>query len=257
MIFILGGDGFVGSAFCRMFDRLDHPYRVVNRANYDALAGTPCDVFINANGNSRKYLADREPLQEFDASVRSVVRSLLDFPARRYVHLSTGDVYPDPSSAATTAESAVIDVARLSRYGLHKYLAEQVVRGSHSDWLIVRMGGMVGPGLKKNAIFDILYDRPVWLAPGSALQFLSTDHTAEIVWRLVGDGVNRQVVNVSAAGLQSIGALHATLGSRSAFQPDAPTIRYELSLDRLQALAAAPLPRTVNEVETFVAQYRR
>lgn len=254
MIYILGGAGFVGSAYARLMQKLGEPFTVITRANYAALRGSACEVLINANGNSRKFMAARDPLGDFDASVRSVAASLEDFKADRYVFLSSGDVYPDTTSAEATREDVPIDLARVSRYGLHKYLAEQLVRAVHPDWLVVRMGGFVGPGLKKNAIFDMLCGDPVWLSPDSALQFISTDAAAGLVWGLVRAGVRGEVVNLGAEGLLNVGAFHRAIGSTSVFRPDAPTVCYELSLERLRRLSGAPLPRSEPCVRAFAAE---
>jgi nucleoside-diphosphate-sugar epimerase len=256
VIYLLGGAGFVGSAYTRLFGELDEPFTVVTRANYDALRGSACSVLINANGNSRKFMATRDPLWDFDASVRSVAASLVDFKAARYAFLSSGDVYSDASSAEVTREEKPIDLAHISRYGLHKHLAEQVVQAVHPDWLVVRMGGFVGPGLKKNAIFDILCGDPVWLSPDSELQFISTDAAARLVWGLVQAGVRREVVNLGAEGLLHLGAFHRSVGSASVFKPEAPTVRYELSLARLRRLSSGPLPRTEACVREFADAVR-
>ena len=253
MITIVGGSGFVGSACVRLFETRGIAHRVVTRENYDSLKGTSCDVLINANGNSRKFLAAREPLAEFDQSVRSVVRTLEDFHCKTYVFLSTGDVYPDQSNPAVTGEDQRIDPGRQSRYGLHKYLAEQLVRGTQEQWLVMRMGGFVGPGLKKNAIHDMLTGAPVWLAPQSELQFISTDRAAELVWGLLAAGVRNEIINLGATGTVNLGDLHRQIASASQFQPDAPTVRFELSLEKLARLSGAALPRSQDEVEAFIA----
>jgi nucleoside-diphosphate-sugar epimerase len=253
VILVLGGNGFVGSAYIRLLASRGLPHQVVTRENYDRLRGSACDILINANGNSRKFLADREPLKDFDLSVLSVARSLADFPCRRYVLLSSGDVYPDQSSPAVTHEGRAIDPARQSRYGLHKSLAEQLVRGSGTSWLILRMGGFVGPGLKKNAIHDMLAGEPVWLSPQSELQFISTDKAAAIVWAVVEKEVRGEIVNLGATGTVRLADIHARIGSSSIFRPDAPTIRYEVALDKLARLSPLPLPASRDEVEAFLA----
>ena len=79
MIYILGGNGFVGSAYARYCAAKGLPHQVITRENFARFESTACDVLINANGNSRKFLADREPLHEFDLSVRSVAASLAAF----------------------------------------------------------------------------------------------------------------------------------------------------------------------------------
>lgn len=256
VITIIGGNGFVGSAYARLLAARGLAHQVVTRENYDSLRGTSCDVLINANGNSRKFLATREPLNEFDQSVRSVAQSLEDFRCGTYVFLSTGDVYPDQSSPDITHEDQVVDPARQSRYGLHKSLAEQLVRGTQQNWLVLRMGGFVGPGLKKNAIHDMLCGGPVWLSPQSELQFISTDRAAQLVMDLIERGIRREIVNLGAQGTVNLGALHKKIRSASQFMPEAPTIRFELSLEKLARLTGAPLPSSQAEVDAFLAKQK-
>jgi nucleoside-diphosphate-sugar epimerase len=257
VIYVLGGAGFVGQAYVRLLRARGLPVTAVTRDNYGSLRGTACAVLVNANGNSSKPLAARDPLGDFDASARSVAASLEDFRAERYVFLSSGEVYPETHAPEATREDQPIDPARLTRYGLHKLLAEQLVRGVHRRWLVVRMGGFVGPGLRKNAVFDVLTGAPVWLSPASALQFIDTDEAAALVWEgLVERGVEGEVVNLGAEGVLELGAFHRAVGSASAFRPGAPTLRHELSLDRLRALAGAPLPRTEDCVMRFAAAVR-
>jgi len=256
VIYIIGGRGYVGSGFVRYCRARGLAHQVITRETYDEFAGTACDVLVNANGNSRKFLADRDPLAEFDQSVRSVAVSLSAFKAGAYVLISTGDVYDDPSSPATSGEDRELDLSGMSRYGLHKSLAEQLVMGAHPDWLVVRAGGFVGPGIKKNAVFDILTGAKIWLSPASELQFIHTDHAAELVMGIVeAGGAGRQIVNLGGQGTVNLGELHAAVGSRGAFDPAAPTVRYELSLARLAALSPIPIPHSRDEVSCFAAQW--
>lgn len=252
MIYILGGQGFVGSAYARLCAARGLEHVVLTRDNYESLRGTACDVFINANGNSRKFLANHEPLMDFDQSVRSVADSVEAFRAGLYIFLSTGDVYPEQHEPAVTHESQPLNPARQSRYGLHKTMAEMLVRNTQKQWLIVRMGGFVGPGMKKNAIFDLMTGGPVWLSPDSELQFISTDRAAGLVWSMVEEKACNSVVNLGSRGLVRLGTLHEKLKSVSQFQPDAPTVRYELSLERLAALSGEELPDSNEEVLGFL-----
>jgi nucleoside-diphosphate-sugar epimerase len=254
MIYVLGGGGFVGQAFVRLFERQNRAHRVITRSNYEELRGSACDVLINAAGNSKKFLANREPLRDFDETVRLTADSLLAFPSKTYVLLSSGDVYPDQSWPSVTREDQEIDPARQSRYGLHKSMAENLVRGAHPGWLVLRMGGFVGPGLKKNAIYDMLRGDPVWLSPQSELQYLSTDSGAAFVWRLIERGVRNEIVNLGARGVVGLAAVHKALASQSRFQPDAPTVRYELNLEKLTRHAGEAPPLSADEVSAFLQE---
>jgi nucleoside-diphosphate-sugar epimerase len=203
-VFVLGGTGFVGSAFVRAARKLRYSVRAITRDNYHAYCGKSCDLLINANGNSRKFLANNEPVEDFDASTRSVLQSLVDFRAERYVYLSTIDVYPHVGDPHRNRESAVILPDQISRYGLHKYLAEQIVKKYASHWMIIRLGGMVGSGLWKNVIFDILHNRPLWAHVTSQYQFLNTDDAARVVFELIRRQPKSDLFNVCGKGRVSL-----------------------------------------------------
>ena len=251
MIYIVGGTGFVGSAYVRLCQQRGLPHRLVTRDNLAELARTACDLLIDANGTSTKRMAEADPLEDFDRSVRVVAERIAKLKARRYLFLSTGDVYPDQTSPAVTREDAPLQVARMSRYGLHRYLSERLVIGAQSEWLTIRMGGFVGPGIKKNAVFDMLTGGTVWLAPDSALQFINTDHAAELVMGLVDAGVSHEIVNLGGSGLAGIGEVHKAVGSRSPFNPGSPLIRYELDLAKLTRLAGRAPRGSLEQVLEF------
>lgn len=244
-ILILGGAGFVGSAIARACAARGLAHEVITRASYADLAGQSCRLFINANGNSRKPLARQAPLEDFEASVRSVRASLEDFRFDLYVHLSSCDVYPDCSSPETTGEDGSIDVARQSPYGFHKYLAEQCVHHRARHHLILRLGGFVGPGLRKNAIFDILHGGPLWLDPESDLQFLSTDAAAEILLELAAQHAGgSELYNLCGAGVVRLSEVMEQAGAGNlAVQPGSPRVRYDVSVAKVSRRVALPSSR--------------
>jgi nucleoside-diphosphate-sugar epimerase len=247
MIFVLGGRGLVGSAFVRVCGQRGLPCVAITRENYAELAGKRCEVFVNANGNSSKLLSRTDPLRDFDASVRSVRASLADFRFDRYVHLSSCDVYPDCASPATTEESRPLDPVRQSPYGFHKYLAEECVRHGAGRWTIFRLGGFVGPGLKKNAIYDILHGGPLWLDPDSALQFLHTDRAAEI---MLDVNAPNEILNLCGRGVIQLSEVLGMVEGAVPVQPDSPTVRYEVSIEKILRLTDVPETRTA--VREFV-----
>jgi len=240
MIYLLGGEGFVGSALARSCRRRGLEHAVITRQNYAGFVGRPCRLLINANGNSKKYRARERPLDEFDDSVRTVRASLIDFPADRYVYLSSCDVYADCSSPLTTQEEQPPAVERQSPYGFHKYLAEQCVRHAARRWLILRLGGLVGPGLRKNAIFDILQGGPLWLDPDSQLQFLHTDALADVLFTLLERGVERQVVNVCGRGVVQLREVIGWVGRPVKVKPGSPRVRYDVYVACLESWTAIP-----------------
>lgn len=255
MIYIIGGNGFVGSAIVRACGRRSLEYRILAHDTIDQFTGSACDILINANGNSKKYMADREPLWEFDASVRSVRASLANIHADRYIHLSSCDVYPDCTSTNTTREDQMLDVTKQSAYGFHKYLAEQCVMRYAPEWLIFRMGGFVGPGLKKNAIYDILHDGPLWLNPKSELQFIHVDTAADIIVEMALSKESHEIYNLCGSGVIALTEVLEAVGNNVTCELQSPVVRYEVSTEKL--LRIQNIPQSRQTVLDFIGATKR
>lgn len=256
-VIVLGGKGFVGSAIAAAAAEQGLDLRVVDKDEYEGAVGAACDLLINANGNSKKFLGMQDPRLEFDLSVRSVLRSLHDFRAARYVFLSTIDVYPRVSDPADNAETAVIDPQRLSPYGFHKHLAEQLVRRYAPRWLIFRMAGFVGRGLWKNSIHDLLHGRPLRVHPDSAYQYLDTRDLARLVLHVAAQPVENEIFNIAGDGVITLREIAAGIPG-CVLPPEAerlPRERYEVNLAKLKAWATPPPTRAT--VRRFLAEIRR
>lgn len=200
---IIGAEGFVGSAFARHLRGKDVELREVTRKTYAEYAGRASDVVIEAACNSKKFLAEKNPLKDFELSVAHRLRTLRDFPAEFHLHVSSVDVYSDLTRAETTAETNAIDIRESSHYGFNKLLAEQLVQHHAKRWLIFRLAGMIGAGLRKNPIFDILNRQPVFIHPDSQYQFMPTDAVARVAWELFENGVEGEIFNLCGEGLIS------------------------------------------------------
>ena len=200
---VIGAEGFVGSAFVRYLKNAKVELRQVTRKNYSELTGIESDVVIEAACNSKKFLADKDPLQDFELSVTHRLKTLQDFPAKFHLHISSVDVYSDLQSPETTKEDSEINLKMGSHYGFNKLIAEQLVQYHANNWLILRLAGMIGEGLRKNPIFDILNGGQIFIHPDSQYQFMPTDEVARIAWSLFENNVKGEIFNLCGDGLIS------------------------------------------------------
>ncbi|HLP76281.1 MAG TPA: NAD(P)-dependent oxidoreductase [Candidatus Paceibacterota bacterium] len=251
---VIGANGLVGSAFVRLLRKQPNVELIcVTRQNFETLPVIPSDVVIEAACNSKKFLADQDPVSEFDASVTHRLKSLQRFPATLQLHISSVDVYSDLTSKLQTEENSIIDPAQTSRYGFHKYLAEKLVQHYSPGWLILRLAGMVGPGLRKNPVYDILNGLPLRIHPESRYQYMLTDDVARVAWALVEARITNEIFNICGEGLISMEEI-ARLAGRSLNLSALPPNSAPRVVDASNAKVSRrfPTPKTTDAIREFI-----
>ncbi len=150
---LVGYTGFVGGNL-RQQTSFDAVY---NSKNIEELAGKRFDRLVCAGAPAAKWIANRDP--EGDKAGLARLMSALD-AARidELILISTIDVYPSLDGAD---EETAIDATKHHAYGRHRYELEEFVRNRFPCHLVVRLPGLFGTGIKKNAIFDFLNDNDV------------------------------------------------------------------------------------------------
>lgn len=147
---LIGFSGFVGSTLLKQtpFESL---FRSTNISDID---GKSFDTVVCAGAPAQKWIAIREP--EADRQkIDDLIAHLKTIQCKTFILISTVDVFKSPLGVD---EATPVDESGLHAYGLHRRLLEKFVEGHFASHLIVRLPGLVGPGLRKNVIFDFLND---------------------------------------------------------------------------------------------------
>ena len=87
--------------------------------------------------------------------IDGLIAHLKTIQCKTFILISTVDVFKNPIGAD---EDTPVGESELNAYGLHRRLLEKFVESHFANHLIVRLPGLVGPGLRKNVIFDFLND---------------------------------------------------------------------------------------------------
>lgn len=147
---LIGFSGFVGSTLLKQapFESL---YRSTNIAEIDQ---KNFDTVVCAGAPAQKWIANREPKQDRE-KIEGLIAHLETVKCKTFILVSTVDVFGSPIGVD---ESTPVVEAGLHAYGLHRRLLEKFVESHFENHLIVRLPGLVGPGLRKNVIFDFLND---------------------------------------------------------------------------------------------------
>lgn len=251
---VIGAQGFIGAAVAAEGARRGYEVVPVHRANYGECKGAAADLLIYAAGNARKHLDVRDPAVGFDLTVAAIVPILLDFRPRRFIHLSSGAVYPHEGDPARNREDVPLAPEGMTHYGFHKWLAEQLVRHHAADWAIFRLGGCVGPGLRKNALYDLLTGGPLFVHPDSEFQYMDVREVAAAIFQLHESGLAAgTVLNLSGRGTVSIRQA-AAWAERTLPTGAIPLPRFRAELNVERAAERLPLPVTAEVVRKFIRE---
>lgn len=145
---LIGFSGFVGATLLKQ-SSFEHLYRSTNIHEID---GHAFDTVVCAGAPAQKWIANRNP--EIDReNIDELIGHLKKIKCNTFVLISTVDVFTCPNGVD---EDSNVDVEGLHPYGFNRRRLEQFVQSNFERHLIVRLPGLVGPGLRKNIIFDFL-----------------------------------------------------------------------------------------------------
>lgn len=143
---LIGYSGFVGSTLLKQ-EKFDVLYRSTNIVD---IKGHQFDLVVCAGAPAQKWLANKDPVRDAEI-IDNLISCLDEVDCKMFVLISTVDVFKEP---VKVNEDTQIDTQGLHAYGLNRYRLEQFVQKRFSQHLIIRLPGLVGPGLRKNIIFD-------------------------------------------------------------------------------------------------------
>ncbi|MHB8814118.1 MAG: NAD-dependent epimerase/dehydratase family protein [Steroidobacteraceae bacterium] len=216
---LIGCTGFVGGflAGCERFDLLVH------RVNLDLLRRRRFDRVVCAGLPAAKWIANREP--EADrANMRLLCETLGTVTAEAFVLISTIDVYPRTQDADETFDCSG---APNHAYGRHRLEFEGFVRERFPHALILRLPALFGPGLRKNALFDLMTCNELEkVNPTSSFQWYPLERLPEDIERAQRQELG--LVNLFTEPLPTSAIIHrffpeAQVGARAQ-----PAVHYDL-----------------------------
>lgn len=164
---LIGFTGFVGSSLMRQRS-FEHLYR---STNIGEIRNRRFDTVVCAGAPAQKWLANKDPVTDL-ASINNLIDNLSTIQCDKFILISTIDIFLDPTAVDESSEVVEKD---LHPYGLHRRLLEKFVEEHFPNHLILRLPGLVGPGLRKNVIYDLVNENNVHLIESrSVFQFYPT-----------------------------------------------------------------------------------
>ena len=179
---LIGHTGFVGSNLLR-----DRRFGAVfNSQSIGQIDGRDFDDVVCAGVSAVKWWANQNPDQD-RMRIEGLVRRLETIRARNFTLISTIDVY-DPPLGVDERTAPVPE--RLHAYGRNRALLERFVAERFETRQIVRLPALFGPGLKKNALYDLMHDnRIAVINPASSFQWYPLHRLAADLGRARAQGL--------------------------------------------------------------------
>ena len=188
---IIGHRGFVGQNLSRYIpDSLG-----VGRQEIKDLAGYTFSNIYCAAPQAKKWWANQNPVED-KIEIENLLSDCQKINCKHHLMLvRTIDVYDNPINVNELS----IPSPKSQPYGLHRYELERECINLYGDMTrIVRLPALIGQGLKKNIIYDLLNDNNISnINPNSSFQWFNLDHISTII-DLIKDGDHGQILNVAS-----------------------------------------------------------
>lgn len=149
MKIIFGYTGFVGSNLCRYL-KFDKFY---NSKNFNDAIGVECDELYFCGMPAEKWKSNKFPDND-NKILNDIINVLSTIKTNKFILISTIDVYENICSKFN--EDYEPDFFINHTYGKNRYLLELFVRRNFINYYIFRLPALIGLGLKKNIIYDLM-----------------------------------------------------------------------------------------------------
>jgi len=199
-IIVVGHTGFVGRA---VYKHLRMKRFVIGGLNSNSsYEDRACDILINCAGNAKKFLASKNYI-EARSIEDGILLNVKKINAKKVIHISS------------------MDAETMSNYGLLKKYAERIISNFIPDFCILRLSGLIGEGLSKNVVFDLLNNNQLYVKPNSTYNFINTSVVAEIIEYLISNWQAKEIINIAANKSISVREIAKILNVRPQIRSDA------------------------------------
>lgn len=167
---LIGWSGFVGSTLLRQ-TTFDAKYR---STDVEEIASKTFETIVCCAAPAAKWIANKDPENDL-RNIQRLIGVLAETKCKDFILISTVDVFKDPTGLD---EDSLVEDTEHHAYGLNRLYLENAIKeiskknNNFQRVCIARLSGLVGPGLKKNIIFDLANDNMLdKLDPRAVFQF--------------------------------------------------------------------------------------
>ncbi|MEI2829312.1 pyridine nucleotide transhydrogenase [Pseudomonas mosselii] len=227
---LIGHTGFVGSTLLKQ----EHFTSLYRSTNIAEIANQTFDIIVCAGAPAQKWIANREPEADLK-KIEALIGHLKTVKCKTFILISTVDVFKKPIGVD---EDTPVDESGLHAYGLHRRMLEIFVEEHFENHLVVRLPGLVGPGLRKNVIFDFLNGNNLTAIDSRGVfQFYPMVNLWYDIQTALQAGLNR--VHLTAAPVSVAEISHQGFGKPFNHTLTNPSARYDMQTKHAQLFGAS------------------
>jgi sugar phosphate isomerase/epimerase len=170
---LIGWTGFVGSELLLHMDKVD----LYNSSNIHTIRGREYNRVYFSGLPAEKWKANKHP-EDDKKTLDSILSLLKTVDIKQFVLISTVDVL----------DTSGKDYA-VHPYGVHRRQMEEWVETHVSDHYILRLPALFGKGLKKNILYDLIFNNNIELiSSGSEFQWYNISHIHDDIELIIRSG---------------------------------------------------------------------
>lgn len=148
---LIGYTGFVGGNLAKQYKFNDF----YNSKNIEEIKDRKYDLVVSAGARADRNEANQNPKGDWKR-IKRLLDALSEARIKQFLLISTIDVY---SNRVGVNEDSPIKLRGLTQaYGRNRYKLELFVRRNFPNSLIIRCPNLIGDGLKKNFIYDLIHN---------------------------------------------------------------------------------------------------
>lgn len=216
---LIGYTGFVGSNIANQTPFFDY----YNSKNINEIKNKSYNLIVSAGNSSLMWKANLEPQADW-INIKRFMNSIEVVKTRYFVLISTIEVY---DRAYNVDEDFRIDSSKLKPYGKHRYMLEQFIKERFNKSTIIRLPLVFGKNLKKNFVYDLIYNNRLDLTHKDSLLQL---YDLEYIWKDINIAINNvlPIINFSTEPIFAKELAKYTLGMDFRTITHAPPRRYDM-----------------------------
>lgn len=176
----------------------------------------PYDAIIHCAVNTAKVVHLEDAHAYFQDNVL-LTQQMLRIPHRRFIYISSVDVYSSRQSPACAGENYEAS-PHVGLYAATKIFSESMVKAQGRHPLILRPTTLMGPGMRPNSTLRMLTERDcrLFISGASRFNFVLHGDVCDFVGMALRDDVEG-IFNIASASNVEIGAVAQRLGLSPTF----------------------------------------